>query len=67
MSHRAFEAGLEYQMDGRVHDLRTMSDGTTIQARACWPSSRRAAQLALPYVLLTGDTRDRTAPIQRFT
>jgi hypothetical protein len=33
MSHRAFEAGLEYQMDGRVHDLRTISDGTTIQAR----------------------------------
>ena len=33
MSHRAFEAGLEYQMDGRVHDLRTKSDGTTIQAR----------------------------------
>ena len=33
MSHRAFEAGLEYQMDGRVHDLRTTSDGTTIQAR----------------------------------
>jgi hypothetical protein len=33
MSHRAFEAGLEYQMDGRVHDLRTIADGTTIQAR----------------------------------
>ena len=33
MSHRAFEAGIEYQMDGRVHDLRTTSDGTTIQAR----------------------------------
>ena len=33
MSHRAFEAGIKYQMDGRVHDLRTTSDGTTIQAR----------------------------------
>ena len=33
MSHRAFEAGIGYQMDGRVHDLRTTSDGTTIQAR----------------------------------
>jgi hypothetical protein len=33
MSHRAFEAGIEYQMDGRAHDLRTIADGTTIQAR----------------------------------
>ena len=33
VSHRAFEAGLEYQLEGRVRELRTMSDGATIHAR----------------------------------
>lgn len=32
VSHRAFEAGIQYQMDGRVHDLRIAADGTSIEA-----------------------------------
>ena len=40
VSYRAYEAGLDYQLRGRVHDLRTAPDGTTIQARV--QGSRRA-------------------------
>ncbi len=32
VSQRAFEAGLQYQMDGRVLDLRTAADGVTLEA-----------------------------------
>ncbi len=41
VSGRAFEAGIQYQMDGRVHDLTIAANGTTVQAQV--DGSGRAA------------------------
>ena len=41
VSGRAFEAGIQYQMDGRVHDLTIAANGTIVQAQV--DGSGRAA------------------------
>ena len=58
MSQRAFEGGIEYQMDGRVRDLRAMSDGTTIKARV--KGSGRA--MYEQTILLVRGPKGRTTP-----
>ena len=58
VSHRAFDAGLEYQSEGRVQDLRTMSDGATIHARV--NGSGRASYKVT--ILVVRDRRGRIVP-----
>jgi len=58
VSQRAFEAGLQYQMDGRVLDLRTAADGVTLEAEV-------KGKARSPYrqsVRLTRDARGKLQP-----
>ena len=57
VSPRAFEAGLQYQIDGRVLDLRAAADGATLEAEV-------KGQARSPYRLSVRLTRDARGKLQ---